>query len=147
MHVFPCFKFSSKITLHDMPVFSNSFAINGDVIIYSCSALTSPCHKWTDISCFFCIFRIGNRCASARAIKGCRNSIFRNIKRCGANLANFCYSIFSFFSSLFPKSFCNIKSHTTSTAKFLRIAPRKKFFIAMRTSFNFHSMKHSNRSQ
>jgi hypothetical protein len=28
----------------------------------------------------------------------------------------------------------------------LRVALWNKFFIAMRTSFNFHSMKHSNRS-
>ncbi len=131
MHVFPCFKFSSKITLHDMPVFSNSFAINGDVIVYSWSALASPCHKWTDISCFFCIFRIGNRCASARAIKGCRNSIFRNIKRCGANLANFCYSISFFLSSLFAKTFCNIKCSASMRTKFLGIATRSKFFFAV----------------
>ena len=146
MHMFPCFKFSSKMTLHDMPVFSNLFSINSNLIVYSWRAFTSTRHNRTNISRLFSIFWIGNRCASTRTIECSWNSIFGNIKRCGANLANFCYSISSFFSSLFSKSFCNIKSHTTSTAKFLRIAPRKKFFIAMRTSFNFHNMKHSNRS-
>ena len=146
MHVFPCFKFSSKMTLHDVPMLSNSFAINGDIIVYSWNAFASPCHKWTNISRLFSIFWIGNRCASARTIECSWNSIFGNIKRCGANLTDFGYSILSLFHSFFSKSFRNIKCHTSPTAKLLRVALWNKFFIAMRTSFNFHSMKHSNRS-
>ena len=146
MHMLPCFKFSSEMTLHDMPVFSNSFAINSNLIVYSWSALSSPSHERTNISCFFGIFWIGNRCAPARTIERGGNSIFGNIKRCGTNLTDFCCSILSLSHSFFSKSFRNIKCHTSSAAKLLRVAPWKKFFIAMITSFNFHSMKHSNRS-
>lgn len=146
MHMLPCFKFSSKMTLHDMPVFSNLFSINSNLIVYSWSALTRPNHNRANISCLFSIFWICNRCASARTIERGGDSIFGNIKRCGTNLTDFCFSIFSLSHSFFSKSFRNIKCHTSPTAKLLRVAPWEKFFIAMRTIFNFHSIDHSNRS-
>lgn len=131
MNMLPSLKFSSKKTLHNVPVFSDLFSFDNNRFVFPFLTLPSPSHNRAYISSFFGIFRISYGCASARTIQSSLNSIFRHIELCFTNQTLFHYAVSFFQSSLFPESFCNIKCKTASAAEFLGISARSKFLFAV----------------
>lgn len=138
MNMLPRLKFSSEMALHNMPVFANTNAINGNIIINSWLALSGPSHNRANLSSLFCVFWIRYGCAPSRAIHGCWYSVFRNIKRGVANKAILNSALFSFFCPFKAIFFRYTKSSTAMTAKNLLFSFVNHFTFTNRTMFNFH---------